>query len=349
MKIGILTLPLHTNYGGILQAYALQTVLEQMGNEVHVINREYHVDSSKKTVKGKIWELLENHYYFYNTRKFIQKKIHRTSKVISNDQLNNCLRLYNFDAIIVGSDQVWRPEYSPNIYNYFLDFAEAYHVKRIAYAASFGVGYWQFSETEALLCSKLAQKFDAVSVREKSGIGLCEDYLGVKAEFVLDPTFLLNIEMYQSLASQYINTKDINGELFCYILDMTTIKSEIIKCITEDMGMKSSIYSPHTRMVIWPLEKWLRAFMDARMIITDSFHGMVFCIIFNKPFWVIGNESRGVTRFHSLLSALGLDNRFINEYNAKKLSQSPIDWNTINNRIERMRNHSLNFLTKALN
>jgi len=346
MRIGILTLPVKTNYGGILQAYAFQTVLESMGNEVLVINREYNVNSSKKTIQSKICEFLENHYYFFNTRKFIKQNINCTSGLNSNEQLEKCLKTYNLDTIIVGSDQVWRPEYSPNINNYFLDFAEPYNIKRIAYAASFGVDYWQFSEKETQLCSHLAQKFDAIGVREQSGLGLCEDYLGVKAEFVLDPTILLNKEKYHELASNKKGTS--TGSLFCYILDMTAKKSEFIKSISDVTKTRPLIYSPHTRMVLWSIGKWLRAFIDAKMIITDSFHGMVFSIIFNKPFWVIGNESRGMTRFHSLLSYLKLEERLVKINDTKKITPTHIDWDAVNNLLEIMRNYSTDFIIKSL-
>jgi len=97
------------------------------------------------------------------------------------------------------------------------------------------------------------------------------------------------------------------------------------------------------------IEKWLRGIYDSKMVITDSFHGMVFCIIFNKPFWVIINKDRGAERFESLLSFLHLENRMItNESDFDFRYNEDINWQNVNNVIEKMKIESINFLKEAL-
>src|SRR5690606_15864360 len=119
------------------------------------------------------------------------------SHKITSDSGMKALNNIGFDTYIVGSDQCWRPKYSPNITNYFLDFLnDKQNVIRISYAASFGTSDWEFNEPETKMCRDLIQKFDAVSVRESSGIELCQKYLDKEAQHVLDPTMLLELDDY---------------------------------------------------------------------------------------------------------------------------------------------------------
>ena len=211
MKIGILTLPLHTNYGGILQAYALQTVLERMGHQTVVLNhkRKYSLPAwrlplsytkrvIKKFVLGRkdiriFAEQHQNKEYAIvsqHTQRFIDTYIHTY-----NVESFKSLKAADFDAIVVGSDQVWRPKYfepmfGEGIDNAFLSFAHNWKIKRISYAASFGTEDWEYTDEYTRMCSELLGLFDAITVREESGVRLCKDKFGVDAEHVLDPTML---------------------------------------------------------------------------------------------------------------------------------------------------------------
>ena len=196
MKIGILTLPLHTNYGGILQAYALQTVLERMGHEVSLIEKR------REPFKLPLWKaplsygkrILKNmigHPFpiFYEqklnreipvvcqyTDKFIKKHIKR--RIIDN---YIDVHQYGFDAIVVGSDQIWRPKYFRPIEHAYLDFTEGWNIKRIAYAASFGTDKWEYTLKQTRICRRFLQSFDTVSVREISGVDLCREHFNIQA------------------------------------------------------------------------------------------------------------------------------------------------------------------------
>lgn len=219
MKIAIITLPLHINYGGILQCYALQTVLQRMGHEVHILNkprygRLYLVEFIKSYLSslyklfvnkkngGDIVSIYDNLYeYEYiskDIKSFIRKNINTYTKRNWNQKV-----ISKFDVFIVGSDQVWRPLYTPLIERMFLSFTEGYHVKRLSYAASFGIdNISEFSDDKLKKCSLLLKQFDAVSVREKSGIELCKKYFGIDARQVVDPTLLLVAEDYYNLFSK---------------------------------------------------------------------------------------------------------------------------------------------------
>lgn len=336
MRIGILTLPLNTNYGGILQAYALQTVLERMGHEVHVIEKKRHLLSipiqkmpfcyGKRIVKniiGRKFPIFYEQKYNreqpiirQNTDKFIKKYIH----IAEYDDFSD-IKESEYDAIVVGSDQVWRPKYFGlnQIENAYLKFAEGWNIKRIAYAASFGTDEWEYTPKQTEECGRLLRMFDVVSVREDSAVNLCKKHFGVEAQHVLDPTMLLVKEDYIKLF-EAADTPKSNGNLLCYILDETEEKKALIKHIAAEKGLipfnvksiSDDINSPLYERIQPPLEQWLRGFYDADFVITDSFHACVFSIIFNKPFIVYGNINRGLSRFISLLNMFGLTERIVN-------------------------------------
>lgn len=378
MKIGIITQPLATNYGGILQNYALQKALIRLGHEVYTINRnnlpeEYISRWDKRLIfhtKQKIKKFLRKPYRpsmaeLLEIRKhcisFVKNNISTTGTFKNREELQEIINDYKFDGYIVGSDQVWRPMYSLNIYNDFLDFCqEEQGVKRIAYAASFGVKEWEFNEEESEECSRLAKLFNAISVREDSGIALCKEHLYVDATHVLDPTMLLDKENYIELAESAGETPS-EGNLFCYILDNTKEIQNAVSYIEEELSLTNFNVRAQKggytikcgddigNYTIPSPTKWLRAFMDAKMVFTDSFHGCVFSIIFNKPFWVIGNEGRGNARFDSLLKLFNLENRKIGLKDIKNTDlTAPIDWNEVNTTRKEWQDISLNFIKRNL-
>lgn len=379
MKIGILTQPLHNNYGGLLQCFALQTILKRLGHEVWVVQREYagrklnllqrlfyNVKQVIKVFLGHKYIGILNpqkvEYVTRNTKYFVSEYINRKTDIITTtDNLRKCHLNYKFDAYVVGSDQVWRPRYSPCITNYFFDFLSPQDkVKRIAYAASFGVDEWEFSEEETSKCKDLLKLFDSISVREASGTHLCSKHLNRDdALHVLDPTMLLEKEDYISIVEREKEPKS-SGALFCYILDESSEKKQIIESIVSQINTIPFTQMPKCKITyenlrdrledcVYPsVTAWLRAFIDAEMVITDSFHGCVFSIIFNKPFWVIGNEARGMARFHSLLSLYGLQNRMINLKQQPSDFSTPIDWIRVNEIKREWQEKSLNILKNNL-
>lgn len=373
MRIGILTLPLHINYGGILQAYALQTVLERMGHEVHLITIKKKPFSlplyirpfcyGKRILKNMLGEKTPIFYERKHQQEQIEIRQH-TSKFITHyikqafyDDYTE-IKSSDFDAIVVGSDQVWRPFYfgSKNIEQAYLQFAEGWNIKRIAYAASFGTDNWEYSPEQTARCSSLLKKINAISVRESSAIELCQKHFKVKANWTLDPTLLLDIKDYLQIIKNTSTSKS-KGNLFCYILDETEEKKKLINQIASQKkwtpfsvkAQSENEKDPITKRIQPPIEQWLRSFWDAEFVITDSFHGCVLSIIFNKPFITISNEGRGQARFDSLLKLFSLENRLINiSKPSLRCLSNPIIWDDINSIRKYRKEISLHTLNKTL-
>lgn len=385
MKIAILTQPLHNNYGGLLQNYALQQVLIRAGHQVETIDWHSPKVGRLRICLSRIkWTLLpallpwkykkpwlnyvptdaENTVIRRNTSTFINKYISHTTPVTSLEGFAEKSIEGKYDGYVVGSDQCWRPRYNNNFLPaMFLSFVEDENVKRIAYAASFGTDSWEFTPEMAALCASLTQKFDLVTVREDSGINLCRDFLGVEATHVLDPTMLLTKEDYIRLIEAENETKS-KETLFTYILDPDSVKSDFINRVANGMGLepfqvlpkypdnmrtKKNVRNHIEDCVYPPVTTWLRAFMDAEMAIVDSFHGMVFSILFNKPFWAIGNADRGLSRFTSLLKLFGLEDRLLDVSELDKVDYTrPIDWHNVNSLLEKKRAESKRILMESL-
>lgn len=365
MKIGIVTLPLFTNYGGILQAYALQKTLKNMGHTPVTFTQDIRMYEPwwklpAKWLKRCIFNMFTAQKtpvfaeLIFNrtaqtvsqfTRTFIEKNIH-TQKIVSFDEL----KASEFDALIVGSDQIWRPMYFAAIEHAYLKFALDWNVKKIAYAASFGTDEWEYSPQLTQTCRNLIQKFTAVSVRETSGVGLCQKHLQHEAIQVLDPTLLIDRKEYLNLLSS-APKKAARGNLLLYILDESIDKKKAVTCLSQyytPFSVNSKVdnlnYSVSERIQP-PVEEWLQGFQDAKFVFTDSFHACVFSIIFNKPFIVYANKGRGITRFTSFLKCVGLEDRLIHK--AKDIEQirtKEIDWQNVNQKINDMRSKSLDFL-----
>ena len=378
MKIGILTQPLKTNYGGLIQAYALKTTLEKLNHEVTIINRVGFLRRNQKTsikilskIKKVVFKVLGKDKKLSkeiqdridsNCTLFTQKYIKHVSKDIETiNALKEYVNEMQFEGYVVGSDQVWRPSYTPCIENYFIDFCDDNNVKRIAYAASFGSDIWEYTHKETKVCSTLAKKFNSISVREDSGVELCNKFFNVEAKHVLDPTMLLEKEEYEHIINKE-NVPQSKGNLFYYFLDDNPTKQELIRHIEKECNKTSYNCMPAKRVgdekdianvedYVFPSPaKWLRSFLDAEMVITDSFHGTVFSIIFNKPFWVIYNTHRGNTRFDSLLKMFGLTERIIDisDYSNIDFKKS-INWNSVNTIKQKRKQDAIDFLKNNLN
>lgn len=256
----------------------------------------------------------------------------------------------------MGSDQIWRPIYIPPAWGEdktvaFLGFAREWNVKRYTYGASFGVDTWDFPRAYEPDYAALAQTFNAVSVREDSGVTLCRDHLGVDAVHVLDPTMLLPKEHYVNLYKT-ASTPQSNGTLLAYILDANPQITTLVEHIAHQRGLKpfsvnrkepQQCHSPQDR--IYPsVESWLRGFADAQFVVTDSFHGCVFSILFNKPFVTTSNINRGNARIESLLRMFGLENHLVHnveEYDARTDYALASEVQT---RLDRLRIKSMDFL-----
>lgn len=363
MRIGILTQPLHNNYGGILQNYALQTVLKRLGHDPVTLNVQYpikHISMTTRVIKF-CWRLfkklrgnrsilfcdLKQHFEFINRpgkeqQRFIDANINQ--RTFPEHLTKDFCKDNDFSAYIVGSDQVWRPRFSPYIANYFLDFTEGTDVKKLSYAASFGTDSWEGTPAETPKLASLARKFDAISVREKSGIKVCNDVFNAEATWVLDPTLLLRKSDYQSeLKIEDKPTKT----LAVYVLDQTPELDRLISRISTEKSLKVNIIGRPSRKGYPSIESWLDGIFNSEFVLTDSFHGTVFSILSHKQFATVINSGRGASRFESLLGSLDLMDRLMSE--DKEFNDYTIDYCKVDDKLDEYRKLSLDFLNKTLN
>lgn len=368
-KICILTQPLWHNYGCLLQAFALQKCLKTMNYDV--VTDEFPrrflspyqkcVDKVKRVVAYYVLgRKTVNPSPFYPTESSWQKICANTSKFVRKridtvDFFNGSLSprkemLDRFDTFIIGSDQVWRESYG-RVESYFCDFLKQDDKKIFSYAASFGLSHWQFDEEKTAHLKELVKKFKAVSVREKDAVDLCKENLNIKAEWVLDPTLLLSKEDYISLFKDY-ETEKSEGNFMTYILDYSEEKENLINYIEDSKSLTAFSVMANEGEEFPAVEKWLKGFYDAKFVLTDSFHGMVFSIVFEKPFLVVLNKQRGSSRFLSLLSALGLEDRLIenidNVSSFNEILSKDIDYEIVRKRLSILVNKSKDFLIDCL-
>lgn len=371
MKIAILTLPLHTNYGGILQAYALQTVLEKMGHTVEHLQpkitypflhnpmlmpivwlKRIYVKYFKGEYENPIFKHPQK-YIRKNTDEFINTFI--KCKFLDESDWNSTIgNLY--DAIILGSDQVWRLEYAIPFERYFLSFLGDSTIKKIVYGASFGSDDVTWSKTQIAKSRSLVESYAAISVREVSAINLCNTLWGRTPDIVLDPTMLLDVNFYKSLFTKELHCGYHKG-ILVYILDENQKINEFISNVESYKSLKSfkvnskveDYTAPISERVQPPVEHWLKGFMCADFVITDSYHACVFSILFHKPFVCIGNEFRGMSRFVSLLKMFHLENRII-QIDKVDMSQlnNNINWDIVDLELQKQRKISYEFLWKVL-
>lgn len=365
MKIAVISLKVNSNYGGILQAWALQQILIRLGHEPVLIDTASPADISFIR-KSYLYPIrLINKVFFHATKPIRHeametmdwnRSMHGVSSFINNINIRTIkniseIKETDYDGIIYGSDQVWRPGYFRhflgNMRNAFGWFARDWeNIKIYSYAASFGIDTLdEYTAEELADIRRVIKRFSKISVREKSGIRLCQE-LGTEATHVLDPTMLLDSTDYLQLIDESkLHIKKRRG-IMTYILDPSDKSEKII----EELSLLTGKHSFSTLAPIdspsKSVEQWLAGFRDADFIVTDSFHACVFSIIFNKPFIVISNSTRGTARIDSLLEMFGLSQHKIT---TPTLPTNPISTYTldkcfIHSKLQTLRNTSFAIL-----
>lgn len=359
MKIALLNLPVDNNYGGNLQRYALMKALLDLGHDVTHIYLKYkrvlpwykkpysyskrfilkycfhkNIHINEETYRNRLdEETLKKIQPFYD--KYIKhtKCCYSIRDVIQETK-------GKFDAYVVGSDQVWRKSMCIPVgwRNFLLEFTKGEHVKRFAYAVSFGTETSEYKKEEYAEFNKLFSCFDSVSVREDSAIDILKS-MGCEINHVslcLDPTLLLEKHEWEKLCDNTILTKPTKGKIFCYILDMTHEIEEQIMEKSKKMN-KQKVITGLTELSL-SIPEWLLSIHDADYVITDSYHGIVFSIIFRKQFHYCGNIRRGNSRIESLFKTIGVNCE----------DDKDIDWNGVNIKITYQKTSSLNYLKNNL-
>ncbi len=329
------------NYGANLTAFALQNVLQQLGFENKLVNNP---DFTNEIMLKKCFGF-----------KFQQQHIITTQKIDKNADILNS----DCEIFITGSDQVFRPIYTQKkLDQYMLDFATQ-NKKKIAFSASFGLDKEQFvkensQDTIAKMKNSL-KSFDFISVREKSGVEICKDLFDVDAQWIIDPVFILEKSKYDELIEN--ENKEIlkqvqndnntySDKIVAYVLDTSNDYKKAYKYLEKKYDT-NVIETANSNISV---ESWLKSIRDCKLFVTDSFHGMCFAMIFNKPFICLANKSRGRARFDSICEMLGVENQCIDSINEvyEKDCVFKVDYAVVNERIEQERQKGLEFLKTAL-
>lgn len=350
MKIGILTFQYsNCNYGAILQTYSIYKLIETLGYDSYIINYTPAVYTLRKKTAALIVAMLGFEFEKFRRRN-IPRILHKTETINELKKLNEII-----DKFVVGSDQVWRYRSDTKaFYKYFFDFVDDSKIK-IAYGASFGIDYWDADKETTQHVKTLIKKFDAISVREESGIKICNDIFGVESVNVLDPTLLLEKKYFHELADK--QTKQTKQKYLAYMLLDDSKQNELFfKKIASNNNLKfigingKKIWSKKNFFLFKSVNKWLSYIKNAEIIITDSFHCTVFSIIFRRKFICLANPHRGITRLENLLKRLNLESRFcldINKFEEKKIV-TEIDYEKVEQILAKEKIESINFLKNSL-
>lgn len=347
-KVGILTFHYSNhNYGALLQTYASVVNLRKMGLEPIVVNLQPPKSYFKDVSLGR--QLL-NRIIPNTFEQFRTKYIPLTSKISDANELIQLNEV--FDAFYVGSDQVWRPGFTnENLKHYFLDFATNDKLK-VAYAVSFGVDKFDADNQTIDSLHQLIHRFNFVSVREKSGIDICKNVFNIDAVHVLDPTLLLD-------GNEYINALNIKSDLntekyiaYYQLSSVFQISKDALKIQSETGTTKiKNIYFKSVKIfgknITWfnSITEWLSGIKNASFVVTDSYHCVIFSILFQKQFVCILNSNNGNTRLVSLLNELNLSDRIYTEISNSY--KEPIDYNKVYAKLTILRKQSFAFLESA--
>lgn len=375
MNIALVIFPFHPSHGCILQTFALYSKLKELGHDVSIINRKNQPISDMvafrrgiSNMKGRLRGAYQGPLFYkgnspkaimQNLQPFIESAFGNDIKTVySQEETCGLVQGDSFDAYIVGSDQVWRPKYVPDVYHFFLGFVPvSSKAKRIAFCPSFGTDEWEYSEEQTKRCKLLIGRFDRVAVREESGVKLCEEMFNKTAVHLLDPTVLLKPEEYRKAVNLELRNSPENV-LSYYYLDNTEEKLKILHRISEVLGSKENRINTDTEnnnarlqdRIAPSLQTWIGGFAKSKFVVADSFHATMFAIIFNTPFITVANKERGLSRFESLLKTFGLEDRMVTSIEGvtDDLIQTTIDWARVNNSLQNERERSMDFIKTSL-
>lgn len=392
MKIGIITLwESSDNYGQQLQCWALQKVLRKLGQDPFLIRYNTSLKNTysekiksrlksiikiiliyplikkvyrRKETKNKLrW--LSEYKKKNNYRDFIgfKKKYIITSSEIYKDIYALRSNPPKADIYIAGSDQIWSyPLSYEESKAYFLDFGSDI-IKRISYAASFSLP--EYPEKLKPVLRDLLKRFDAISVREDTGVRICES-VGIKAELVVDPTLLLGQNDYKMLIRQNQQKENDSNYIYVYHLnieDKEEIHWDELKKLALNNNLSFRVTTSSGQLVgkelldgvnyeYSTIPQWLSNISNAKFMVTTSFHGVVFCLIFHINFiWfpLTGKRSKGNSRVIDLLKSINLSSHIFSEINSlEKVYTQSVNWDIVDIKLNLLKKKSISFLQRAL-
>ncbi len=345
MKAGIITFHWATNYGAVLQAYALQEAVRNLGHDVEIINYK------PSRYNDNLWTLLRYRKFLHPGSYLDSRRKERKLRAFRSQYLNESRRYRtlaelqrdcpDLDVLITGSDQVLNPSFlisgePKGSKAYFLDFGPA-TARRIAYAASFGTTAYP-----PALCRSVKEqigRFKALSARENTGIDIFRQMGGTDARTVCDPTLLHTREFYEKLIPA--GESGLPKQVRAYILHH------------RDSAISGALRQLDAATVTdESITQWLDSIRSSSHFVTNSFHGVVFCLLFHVPFSVVLHTKENIgmnDRFYTLLSPLGLTDRLFSEREFTPAHTAfSKDWTDIDARIDRLRGAGLDFLSKNI-
>jgi len=320
------------NYGAHLTAYALYTIVKKLGFNVNLVNLMSETEQIR----------YDN---FYAHKHFIDKYCTCTKPLRNYENLCGI----NKNAVfITGSDQVFRKKLEPEKFSsLMLDYTEESCCK-IALSASFGVSKEVFlKENYPAGIEKMKDSlnsFNFISVRENEGIEILKDIFGIKAEYLIDPVFILDKKHFDGIAAA--SKTDFSGKIASYMFYENEEHKKAYEFLSKKYNAEiESIYGKNMRT-----EDWLQAVKSSKFLITNSFHGMSFALIFNKPFICLQDKTGASSRFESIFKVLGIENQCADLNDVyKKDCIFKIDYEKVNEHIENERQKGLELIKKALN
>ena len=305
-KVGIIGLSHSQNIGNNLLKYAIYIKLSEFGYNPYIVGRRCNNENIS--------------FITINTQIILINK--SFDEIKEND----------FDILMVNSDQTWRKwiieNEDPFFYDIaFLKFSEKWNKPKFVYGASIGIDKWELNEKDEEIAKYLLKNFTGISVREKGSIKLIENHLGVKSELVLDPTLLINKKYYLDLIKNYKNDIIIdNNFILVYKISESISIINYINNIKKKNNYKIYWINLNNTNII---QKFIYGINNCKGIITDSYHGTLFSIIFNKPFISFIYEFNGKERFNSLKEILNINDRIydLNSTPSIKLIEMPLNIN----------------------
>ena len=335
-KVSLLTIHWGNSYGGTMQTYATVKILQEMGHEVQVINLKHpKTKLSNLYKKGFSRSRICQDLKFYLFKKFFIGHFTDVCYSIEDCKLPDC------DIMIVGSDQVWNRDITYPIHKaYFLDFVKG--CKKLAFSSSFGKYVWEEDDNYTSFVKGALLDFDAISVREESGVDICRNIFGISATHVLDPTLV-----YSNFSTLIKKKKPIKS-IYPFLLIKNEETVRICNLVSSYLSLPLyKINRLKNFLGFGPLE-WLYRIMNSEFIITDSFHGLAFSIIFKKKFIILCADDKKFTRLLSLLKLLHLEDRYVEsaEDLQSRLSiiYDNIDYSIVNSILNEERRKAISFL-----
>ena len=321
-KVGIISVRHNVNIGNNLVKYAMSIKLKELGYIPYIIGTRKKYHNSNIT--------------------FINQT---TNLVIIQNNFNE-IKENDYDILMVNSDQTWR-KWDKYFYDYgFLKFAEKWNIKKFVYGASIGFETWKLTKKDDIIATKLLKNFTGVSMREVGSIKLVKQHFKINPTLVLDPTLIIDKKYYLDIIKDYHGSIEMKNK---YIFMYTTYKIPSITRISKDAGKILNYdvyyYQLNNDSLI---QDFIYYMINSKAVITSSFHGTIFSIIFNKPFITIYNKKDAKERFDSLSKIFGIKERLFHQGDKVTFEQLlkplKIDYELLN----KLKKKSINFLKENL-